>query len=94
MGAMLRAIEPLEETELKPIPNFQKNMITEFEPAHRELETLDTVPLERLEQFLSIARRLEPLSATLTLLTGTDEHETVWRNQWGVRAVPARRGHK
>ena len=81
MGAMLRAIEPLEETELKPIPNFQKNMITEFESAHREREALGTAPLERMEQFLSITRRLEPLSATLTLLTGTDEHETVWRNQ-------------
>ena len=29
---MVRAIEPLEETELKPIPNFQQNMITELNP--------------------------------------------------------------
>ncbi len=81
MGAILRAIELLEEIEPEPFPNFRKNMIAEFESLHRELEALDTAPLENVEQFLSIARRLELLSATLTLLTRTDEHETVWRNK-------------
>ncbi len=81
MGAILRAIEFLEEIESEPFPNFQKNMITEFESLHRELEALDTTPVENVEQFLSIARRLELLSATLTLVTRTDEHETVWQSK-------------
>ena len=80
MGAMLRAIELLEEIEPEPFPNFQKNMIAEFKSLHRELEALEAAPLENVEQFLSIARRLELLSATLTSLTRADEHETDWRN--------------
>lgn len=80
MGAIFGAIELLKETEQEPFPNFQKNMITEFDSLHRELEALDPERLANLEQFLAIGRRLELLSGTLTLLIRTGEHETVWRN--------------
>ncbi len=80
MGAILGAIELLEETDREPFPNFQKNMIAEFESLRRELEALDPERLATAERFVSIGRRLERLSATLTLLIRTDEHETEWRN--------------
>lgn len=80
MGAILGAIELLEETDQEPFPNFQENMIAEFESLRRELEALDTARLANAERFVSIGRRLERLSATLALLIRTDEHETVWRS--------------
>lgn len=49
-------------------------------PSRRELEALDTERLANVEQFLAIGKRLELLSATLTLLIGADEHEDVHRN--------------
>ena len=69
-GAILGAIELLEETDQEPFPNFQKNMIAEFESLHREFKALDPARLANVERFLSIGRRLELLSATLTLLSG------------------------
>ena len=78
MGAILGAVEILEETDREPFPNFQKNMIAEFESLRRELEALDTARLANAERFVSIGRRLELLSATLALLIRTDEHEAVW----------------
>ena len=80
MGAILGAIELLEETDQEPFPNFQKNMIAEFESLRRELEALDAARLANAEQFVSIGRRLERLSAALSLLIRTDEHETIWWN--------------
>ncbi len=77
-GAILGAIELLEETDREPFPNFRKNMIAEFESLRRELEALDTARLANAERFVSIGRRLELLSTTLALLIRTDEHEAVW----------------
>ena len=81
MGAILGAIELLEETDQEPFPNYQKNMIAEFESLRREIEALDPARLANAERFVSIGRRLGRLSATLALLIRADEHETVWRSR-------------
>ena len=45
MGAILGAVELLEETDQEAFPNFQKNMIAESESLRREFEALDTARL-------------------------------------------------
>jgi hypothetical protein len=68
--SMERVIALLGEIDEEPFPGFIEDMIAEFECVQRELGALDPIKPSQARNFMTIGKRPEFLSRTLSFVVG------------------------